>query len=73
MWATDKQIGFIHVLSKKLGRKPACDPSRLTIEDASKMIKQLIQERKSNAVMSIRQSGISARADRLERFLHRTL
>jgi hypothetical protein len=44
MWATDKQIGFIHALCRELGRKPACDPSRLTVADASMQIAQLLDE-----------------------------
>lgn len=65
MWATDKQVGFIYVLSKQLGRESICDPSRLTVEDASSLIKQLVAERqKPRHVVAV-----SRIANRLSRYV----
>ena len=62
-WATDKQVGFIYVLSKRTGREVVGDPSRLTQADASKLIKQLLSS-------SLRPGqGVSRRAERLGRYL----
>ena len=69
MWSTDKQIGLIHVLCRKLGRTPACDPRRLSKADASTMITQLLSEQET--VRRCCMIGVSRRADRLSRFLRR--
>jgi hypothetical protein len=69
MWATDKQVGYIYVLNKQLGRKPNGDPARLTTNDAGKMIEQLLAERRNQGLLRSRQTSYSARAAHLERYI----
>lgn len=65
MWATEKQVGYIHVLCKKAGKPVPGDPSRLSKDDAGQLISQLLGAK----TPSTSKGCYSPRAHRLERYL----